>query len=86
MSDTATQIRNLRNQVETLNRLMKSFDPAAGLTLTLQQGKHTVSFTTGQPLGNLLLDTERLLRSTLTENVSLARAEVRELQKVIDND
>ena len=85
MSDTATQIRNLRNQVETLNRLMKSFDPAAGLTLTLQQGKHTVSFTTGQPLGNLLLDTERLLRSTLTENVSLARAEVRELQKVIDN-
>ena len=86
MSDTTTRIRNLRKQVEALSRLMKSFDPAAGLTLTLQQGKHVVSFSTGQPLGDLLLDTERLLQSTLTENVSLARVEIRELQKAIDND
>ena len=86
MSNTTTRIRDLRKQVEALSRLMKSFDPAAGLTLTLQQGKHAVSFSTGQPLGNLLLDAERLLQSTLTENVSLARVEIRELQKVIDND
>ena len=86
MNNTVTRIQNLRKQAEALSRLMKSFDPAAGLTLTLQQGKHTISFSTGQPLGNLLLDTERLLQSTLTENVSLARVELRELQKVIDED